>query len=63
MRYGVVDARGNVVNAVECDGVTPRSPPKGLQPIPDPSDKVGPGWTHKAGAFAPPSVPRPPKER
>jgi hypothetical protein len=35
---------------------------EGLQAIPDPSDKVGPGWTHKHGAFAPPpSVPRPPK--
>jgi hypothetical protein len=62
MRYALVDANGNVVNAIESDGTSTWVPPEGLQAIPDPSDKVGPGWTHKHGAFAPPpSVPRPPK--
>jgi hypothetical protein len=60
MRYAIIDAKGAVVNAIEWDGVTPWSPPEGHQAVHDPSDNVGPGWTHANGAFTPPpSVPRP----
>jgi hypothetical protein len=59
MRYGLIDAKGNVVNAIEWDGVTPWSAPDGHQAVHDPSDKIGPGWTYINGAFTPPpGVPR-----
>ncbi|QNB11553.1 hypothetical protein G5S35_08150 [Paraburkholderia tropica] len=52
-RYAIIDANGNVINAVLWDGSEDWQPPDGTQAVQ--SDQASVGWTYAGGAFSPPA--------
>lgn len=62
MIYALVDADGQVVNAIEWDGEAQYTQPTGLVAVPAP-DGASPGWkwSKKKGFSPPPEPPPPPK--